>query len=264
MKPLVVIPSYCKNADQVQVLAETIASIDKTVPDETDILVVDDHSPDEEARDLISDLYSVSDWELIQKAENTGFSATVNMGLRKARDEGRDAILMNADIEMDVPDWVRRCQETKDGDGEPAAVVGALLVYPTSGLIQHAGIYFSFLTRRFYEKYKFAPPRLPAALRVAELPVTGAFQYIRNETLTRVGLYDERFRLGYEDVDYCLRVFKEGMHCVYNPQVRAYHFESMFRGEKSDRINQWERDSFAALNAKWAGENFAQYVPTNF
>lgn len=264
MKPLVVIPSYCRKPEDVQVLSDTIASIERTVPGETDLLVVDDHSPSEEARGLIADLYSVGDFELIEKSENTGFSQTVNMGMRKALNEERDVILLNADIEMDVPDWVRICQATEDADHNPAAVVGALLVYPQTGLIQHAGIYFSFLTRRFYERYKYAPPKLPAALRLAELPVTGAFQYIRHETLTRVGLYDERFRLGYEDVDYSLRVFKEGMQCVFNPNVRAYHFESMFRGEKSEKISEWEAESFSKFNVKWAGESFAQYVPTTF
>jgi len=263
MKPLVVIPNFSRKPEDVEVLADTIRSVEKTVPGETDILVIDDHSPDDDVRILVRDLTEELDFDLIEKKANSGFSTTVNFGLRKARDEGRDAVLMNADIEMDVPDWVRKCQETIDGDENPAAVIG-MLIYPQSGLIQHAGIYFSFLTRRFYEKYKYAPARLPAALRRAELPVTGAFQYIRHKTLTDVGIYDERFRMGFEDVDYSIRVFLAGMHCVYNPQVRAYHFESMFRGEKSEQITKWEVDSFNQLNLKYAGQSFAQFVPTEF
>lgn len=270
MKPLVVIPSFLRSEKHLKTLMDTLASIEHTVPGETDILVVDDHSPDQDLVDVLETATSGSlamdtpSFELIRKKENSGFSTTVNFGLRKARDEGRDAVLMNADIEMDVPDWVTKCQETLDGDENPAAVVGALLVYPQTGLIQHAGIYFSFLTRRFYEKYKYAPARLPAALRRAELPVTGAFQYIRHKTLTDVGIYDERFRMGFEDVDYSLRVFEAGLHCVYNPQVRAYHFESMFRGEKSEQVTEWEIDSFKQLNLKYAGKSFAQFVPTEF
>lgn len=274
MRPLVVIPNYMRKKGDLEVLCDTLESIRRTEPDDTpDILVVDDCSPDKEAIEALEGVQSHTHepertnlpyFELLRKKANSGFSATVNFGLRQAREEGRDAVLMNADIEMDVPEWVRKCQATEDGDGNPAAVVGALLIYPQSGLIQHAGIYFSYLTRRFYEKYKYAPARLPAAMRRAELPVTGAFQYIRHETLTRVGLYDERFRLGYEDVDYSIRVFKEGLHCVYNPQIRAYHYESMFRGEKNEQITKWEQASFGELNKKWAGESFAKFVPTSF
>ena len=60
-------------------------------------------------------------------------------------------------------------------------------------------------------------------------PVTGAFQYIRPEVLEQVGLYDPGFRMGCEDVDYCLRVFQAGFACVYEPAIRAIHHESLFR-----------------------------------
>ena len=41
--------------------------------------------------------------------------------------------------------------------------------------------------------------------------MTAALQLIRWETLDQVGLYDEGYRLCFEDVDYCLRVFEAGL-----------------------------------------------------
>ena len=35
--------------------------------------------------------------------------------------------------------------------------------------------------------------------------------------------------MGYEDVDYCLRVFQAGFPCVYEPAISAIHHESLFR-----------------------------------
>lgn len=264
MKPLVVIPSFMRNGLHLEALRDTVLSIQATgASHDVDVLVVDDHSPDQSLVDGFEhwNRMALMDVEVIRKKVNSGFSRTVNFGLRRALQEGRDAILMNADIEMDSVGWVEKCRETLDSEGRPAAVVGALLVYPQSGLIQHAGINFSFLTRRFFERYKYAPANLPDALHRVALPVTGAFQYIRHQTLTDIGIYDERFRLGYEDVDYSIRAFQSGAECVYNPEVRAWHHESMIRGEKTEQVTRWEIESWNDFVGKYAGQSFVEFVP---
>jgi GT2 family glycosyltransferase len=237
-----------------------IESIRKTVGDQVDILCVDDFSPDQKLVDGLEGEIGQLNFEVIRKEANEGFSTTVNHGLRRALAEGRDAVLMNADMEMQTPDWVTRCQQTTDGKGRPAAVVGALLTYPT-GLIQHAGIYFSLVTRTFDHMHKYGPANLPEALEKKECPVTGAFQYIRHETLEKVGLYDEKFRMGWEDVDYCIRVFLKGFSCVYNPNIRAIHHEMMFRGKPSEKIRDWQNQSFMLLCLKYEDQSFAGLVP---
>lgn len=229
----------------------------ETAPDQVEILVVDDQSP---RQDLVESIVGVDGLDI--KKVNTGFSQTVNRGMRLARSEERDVVLWNSDLVMQTPDWVERCRTTvmeRDGEFTPAAVVGALLTYP-NGLIQHAGINFSYLTRRFFERFKYGPGNLPAALRPVSLPVTGAFQYIRFETLMSVGIYDEHFKLGYEDVDYCIRVYKAGLDCVFNPNVRATHHESFTRGVKSEKVQKWEFESWMTLVEKYRGEDFGRFV----
>lgn len=263
MKPLVIIPSFMREDKHLFALRDTVLAVRHTTEGNCDILVVDDHSPAQELVDQFEhwNRESLQDVTIVRKAANTGFSSTVNVGLRQARNEERDAVLMNADMEMDTPRWIENCQATLDSEGNPAAVIGALLIYPQTGLIQHAGILFSFLTRRFYERFKYGPANLPAALQREVIPVTGAFQYIRYSTLATVGIYDEEFRLGYEDVDYCLRVFLAEQECVYNPQIRAWHHESMIRGEKTEQVATWERESFKHLVDKYRGQSFGQFAP---
>lgn len=263
MKPLVVIPTFLTEEQDATVVMDCVHSIRRTVSDTVDIMLVDDCSPDKKARDRVyaeGGKAAGSQFHLYCKAENTGFSRTVNIGLNKAVEEGRDAVLMNADIEMLTPGWVKRCQETVGTQGQPAAVTGALLTYP-NGLIQHAGIYFSLLTRSFDHMYKFGPPNLPAALEKNNVPVTGAFQYIRHACLAEIGVYDEGFRMGWEDVDYCIRVFKANMECVYNPNIRAIHHEMMFRGKKSEKVEKWTLESWFYFCEKYAEQPFGGLVP---
>jgi len=260
LKPLVTIPMYLGESGDVEVVLETVRSVRKTVSDSVDILLVDDHSPAQELVDQIAPGLARLDAELHRKPENTGFSKTVNVGLKRALEEGRDAVLMNADIEMHTPGWVRTCQKTKDSKDRPAAVVGALLLYP-NGLIQHGGIYFSLLTRAFDHMYKYGPGNLPEALVPSVRPVTGAFQYIRREALELVGVYDEDFFMAHEDVDYCIRIFLSGLQCIYQPKVRAFHFEMMFRGRPSPKVQEWQQKSWLHFTNKWATQNFGGLVP---
>jgi GT2 family glycosyltransferase len=261
--PLVVIPVFLSEDGDEQVLIECFKSIRRTVSDSVEIMAVDDCSPRQDLVDIAADFlfnedkgYSTFD----RREQNEGFSRTVNVGLRKALEEGRDAVLMNADIVMKTPGWVKRCQKTTDPEGNQAAVVGALLTYP-SGLIQHAGIYFSMLTRVFDHCFKFGPANLKEALEKRPIPVTGAFQYIRHETLENVGLYDEDFRMAHEDVDFCIRVMEAGLYCVYNPNIRAVHHEQMFRGRASKKVAEWTAQSWLQFCRKYKTKSFGHLVP---
>lgn len=177
-KPLVVIPTYLTQESDVEVLGTCLASIRQTVSDQVSILCVDDHSPNPALVDEVVSRYGRYDFDLERQPSNEGFSRTVNVGLEKARAAGCEVVLMNADIEMKTPGWLKRCRKTTGPDGKPAGIVGGLLVYP-NGLIQHAGVYLSLLTRSFDHIYKYGPQNLPEALEKRVCPVTAAFQYIR-------------------------------------------------------------------------------------
>ena len=75
-----------------------------------------------------------------------------------------------------------------------------------------------------------------------------------------VGVYDPGFRMGYEDVDYCLRVFTAGFTCRYEPAVSAIHHESLFRSRPDAKQQQWHDLSIARLREKWSHLPVAELV----
>lgn len=260
--PLVVIPSFLRTEADLDTTMVAVGSVRKTSGKNVEILVVDDGSPEKDLVAALTERCAQLESEVHAKPSNSGFSKTVNMGLRRALDKGQDAILMNADVEVMTDGWYRTFKATKDEQGNPAAVVGALLVYEDH-TIQHAGIYFSLLTRSFDHRFKYGPMNLPEALRKAAVPVTGAFQYIRASTLEKVGIYDRKFFMGWEDVDYCIRVGLAGEQCIYNPNVRAYHYEMKFRGRgrANQKLADWQAKSFLYLCEKYADQSFGALVP---
>lgn len=260
MKPLVVIPTYLTEPEDVETVRTAIDSVRKTEHDAVDILVVDDGSPERELVGLLEAQSSQLKFDLHRKDENSGFSKTVNVGLRRCLEEDRDAILLNADMEITTPNWLGHFRATTGSDGDLASVVGAMLLYP-DGTIQHAGVYFSLLTRTFDHRYKHGPANLPEALRKEVCPVTAAFMFIRHDCLAEVGIYDEDFKMGWEDVDYCIRTFLAGRQCVYNPNVRGFHYEMKFRGRPNPKIKDWQDQSFVYLIMKYQNQSFADFVP---
>lgn len=266
MNPLVVIPNYASHIGDVAMLERCLSSLRHTAKNTCDVLVVDDASPDVDITTACRGTAESFGAEFYTKEENSGFSATVNVGLRRALQEGRDAVLCNSDIEF-IPGasgWLDLMVRQRAEDGEaPAAIVGALLLYPNN-TIQHAGIYFSMLYREFDHIYRYGPANLPEARVARVLPVTGALQFIRRSTLEVVGVYDETFKLGWEDVDYNVRVWQAGLDIIYQPGVRAYHYEYGTRGQApaGSKIADWQALSWQRFKEKWGTTNFAEFIPS--
>jgi GT2 family glycosyltransferase len=257
---LAVVPTYVRSPSDLEVLEVALAPMRDSAPD-LEVLVIDDGSP---APELVDDMRADSErlqFRFHRKEQNSGFSSTVNVGLAEALDRGMDALLVNADIEFRHPGWLERMVAQEAADGGPAQVVGARLLYP-NGLIQHGGIFFSLLSRCFGHIHQYAPHDLPEAQYARTCPVTGALQLIRHECLTNIGLYDEDFKLGWEDVDYCLRVFMAGGTCVMQPAACAAHHESLFRGQANEKILEWQSRSWAHFLHKHHQTPLATFVPS--
>lgn len=216
---------------------------------------MDDGSPADYAKKMVTSVARKDDHYVIEKAENEGFSTAVNVGIEMAQNSGQDTLLINSDIEFHEPGWLE-AMEQSDGD-----VIGALLLYP-SGRIQHAGVFYSMISRQFDHIFKHAPGDFALAQERRRCPVTAALQLIRKETIDQVGTYDESFRLGWEDVDFCQRVFEAGLECWYDPAVKAIHHESVFRGRSSPQILRWQKESWDRLITKHAGQGFSEFIPT--
>jgi len=254
---LLIIPTHLRKKEHIEILAKCVKTLRESTDDE--LLIIDDGSPMSQA-DKDSVFHSITEVakdniRIHYKDDNTGFSDTVNVGLERALENQKDACLINSDIEFVEYGWL---DEMKNTDAD---IVGALLLYPNY-VIQHAGIYFSVISRAFHHRFAGCPPNLPVALEPCECPVTGALQYIRHEVLDDIGIYDEDYKLGMEDVDFMIRAIKGGHRSLYNPKVKALHHESLIRRDKSDKIEEWEMDSYKHLIQKWKEVGFSDVAPT--
>ncbi len=235
----IVIPSY-RDAEHVRVL---VRSLLKTVPKGMGrVIVADDCSGTEH----LAALRQIKGIDLVVTAErNGGFAANANRGLH-ATESDRDVVVLNSDTEA-LPSWLE-CLQYAAYRHPDIGIVGAQLQYP-DGRIQFGGTVRNRDQPQWFDhRYRFKPAGWgPADQTSPALAVTGACMYVRRELIERVGLFDERYGMAYEDVDWCLRAWQAGLRVIYFPAAQLIHHESLTRGtelgerEKSSQEIFWEQ-----------------------
>jgi GT2 family glycosyltransferase len=96
--------------------------------------------------------------------------------------------------------------------------------------------------------------------------VTGACMMVRRKVFEEMGGFDEKLRIAFNDIDFCLRLREKGYLVVYTPHALLYHHESATRGAlhplADDTLmrDRWahllDRDPYYNPNLTREAENF--------
>jgi GT2 family glycosyltransferase len=180
---------------------------------------------------------------VIALAGNRGYSGGINAGIRQALADGASHVLLaNSDVVV-APDTIALLEGALAGpDG--AAVAGPLVVPRTDpGTIASLGMRFSRSSGRM-RHFGFGQPRasVPPRIRVVD-GVSGCLMLVRRDVFDRVGLFDESYFFGFEDLEFCLRARDAGFPTVCTAHAVAFHEGSVSIGARSPR-----RVYFAARN----------------
>ncbi|QGG42352.1 glycosyltransferase family 2 protein [Aeromicrobium yanjiei] len=185
-----------------------------------DVVVVDNGSSDETA----AMVRARADCRLVE-AENDGYSAGINRGIRSAGPTG-DIVILNPDVRLDpgsIRSLVRALDAEDVGISAPRvrSADGSLHLSlrrdPT--LLRALGL--SRLRRAAFSEHV----QETSAYRVAHDVdwALGAVLAVSRRCLDAVGPWDESFFLYSEETDYCLRARDLGFRVRYEPQAGAVH-----------------------------------------
>jgi GT2 family glycosyltransferase len=162
--------------------------------------------------------------------EPFNYSALNNAAAATAR--GDHLVLLNNDTEVIGRDWLvamlEHSQRTEIG------AVGARLLYP-DGRLQHAGVLImgtdSSVAGHAFRSFPGGGDYLGRIAAIGNWSaVTGACLMTRRDVFQSIGGLDERYRVAFGDVDFCLRVRESGRLVVYTPLATLLHLESATRG----------------------------------
>lgn len=229
--PLPKVSLIIATRDQLGFLKRCIETIWKRTdyPD-YEIIIVDNGSVEPETLDWIADTSREEGISCIREESPFNFSLLNNLGVAKAH--GDYVALINNDIEIVSPNWLREmmgvCAQPHVG------VVGPRLHYP-DGAIQHAGVVLNpdHVAGHWYNNYPadFRGPQGRLGTRQRVSAVTGACLLTPKALYLELdGLNAENLAVAYNDIDYCLRVNQAGYQVVYTPFAELIHHESKSRG----------------------------------
>ena len=241
------------NKDQSEALKKCLDSIrEKTSYRNYEIIIVENNSEEPETfafyKKIAGEKIKIVTWE-----GEFNDSAINNFGVRHAR--GDYLLLLNNDVEIINGDWLTEmlshCQRKEVG------IVGAKLYYPDN-TIQHAGIIigiggvagsvFVGLPRAFSGYLHKASIQLDLSA------VTAACMLVKRSVFEQVGGLEEKLKVAFNDVDFCLRVREKGYLVVYDPYAELYHYESKTRGaeDTKEKIRRFQTE-IEYMRSHWIG-----------
>ena len=198
--------------------------ISKSVYDNFELVVVDNQSDDPETLEYLS----VLPGKVLRYPHEFNYPRQVN--LAAASVECDLLVFLNNDTEILTTDWLDRLVE--QAMRPEVGAVGPRLLFP-NGDVQHEGIIIG-AWRGHANSIEWGNWwRMGDLLRDVSA-VTGACMATRPGVFWRVGGYDERLRVAYNDVDYCLRLHQAGYQVVYEPDAAVFHAEGSTRGRVED------------------------------
>ena len=217
--------------DRIDLLKRCIESIqNRSSYDNYEIIIVDNMSQEEETAAYLDGLgKSYENCRIIKFNEKFNYSKLNNYAAEFAR--GEHLLFLNNDIEVLNSDWLEAMLEQSQRD--EIGCVGAKLLYPDRK-IQHVGVVVGWGGRAEHI-YKWLHSNdigyMGHFVSIRNYSaVTAACMMLRKSIFNEVGGFDERFEIGFGDVDLCLRVRELGYENLFTPYAELLHYESATRG----------------------------------
>lgn len=213
-------------------LRECLASLKKASEDiDIEVFVVDNYSHDG-SEEMLRQEYS--ELKCIFNTYNSGFSVACNQAIRQSK--GDFVLLLNPDTLLE-PSTLSSCLKFMknnpeagalgvrmvNGDGDFLPESKRSLPTPLTSFFKITGINQLFPKSSLFNKY-YLPQINKNSIAEAEV-ISGAFMFMRRETLFKAGLPDEDFFMYGEDMDLSYRILKAGFKNFYFGETQITHFK---------------------------------------
>jgi GT2 family glycosyltransferase len=191
---------------------------------------------------------------VIEEKSAFNFSRLVNTGAGVAR--GELLALINDDVVPENAEWLSEMVSHLLQPGVGA--VGARLWYP-DGRLQHGGVIVGLggvAGHAHYQSPRGHPGYFSRAILQQDFSaITAACMLVRKSVFVALGGFDEQnLGVSFNDIDFCLRLVREGLRIVWTPQANLLHHESASRGRqlRGEQKHEFRRE------AEWMQERWGE------
>ena len=233
--------------DEIKSCIDSVISASKNIS--TEIIIIDNNSTD----NTFSFVNKTNFPKLltIKNAENLGFTKAVNQGVKQAK--GKYILLLNPDTILSETSITLMFQFLVANSDYGAC---APLMKNPDGTVQYSVRNFPTYWRMFCEfsllAYIFPKTRLFGSWKARymdysieqdiEQPMAAAFM-IRSDLLNKIDNMDERFKMFFNDVDLCRKVYDSGFKIRLLPSSVVIHEHgSSIKKDRANMIRVWNKD----------------------
>ena len=232
--------------DKANVLDTCLKSIyEKTKYSNYEIIVVDNNSSLKETFDLFANYKEKYDnFNVLRLECEFNYSYLNNEAVKKAN--GEYIVLLNNDTEVISPFWFH--DMVGYASQKHIGCVGAKLLYPNQ-TIQHAGVVIGVGGIAMHANVSTGRSQYGYFGRLVSVYdwscVTAACLMVKKEKYLEVLGLDEKLKVAYNDVDFNLKLLKNGYNNVVLPHVELFHYESLSRGNdmRDDQIKRFKEET---------------------
>jgi N-acetylglucosaminyl-diphospho-decaprenol L-rhamnosyltransferase len=233
-----------------------------SIADRLKVVVIDNSSDDSSLCGIETATLALS---IIYNASNRGFGVASNQGVRAG--SAPFILFLNPDVNVDSDSLERALKSFTESRDSSVGAVGIRLRDKAGGTWRSCArrpTAAAMLMRTLF--LDRVAPRIVAPHFLVEWDhcqtrqvdqVIGAFLMIRRDLFERLGGFDERFFLYYEDLDLCLRVRNSDRQVVYVADAAATHAGGGTTSRIKDRRFCHEASSRVLFAGKYYGASFA-------
>jgi GT2 family glycosyltransferase len=183
------------------------------------IIVVDNASLDDSVA-----IARAAGVEVHERGVNEGLSVAINAGVELS--DSPLIALLNPDVLLDDPHVVERLEEAFD-DPSLGAIAPALRL--PQGTLQDSAREVPTPAQLVYRRLAGRRAGAISSKHPTDVEwVVAAFMVVRRTAFEEVGGFDEGYRLYFEDVDFCVRLWSHGWRVQLNPHLVAKHEHKAF------------------------------------
>lgn len=230
-------------------------------------LIVTDSATIEKTTEMMASEFP--DVRFIPAEENIGFGKSINIALKEAR--GAYLFIINADIVIDEKGAIRSMLSYMEAHAE-IGMLGPKLWNINNTWQQSAFRFYTpmtvFYRRTFLGKTPFGKRNLDYFLMkdvfsrdiTEPIPVDwlmGSAMMVRSSDLAKVGGFDERYFMYFEDVDWARSFWENGLKVVYYPKVTMYHYH--FQSSKKKGVFKTAFNKYARIHIESALKYFRKF-----
>lgn len=202
-------------------------------------IIVSDSETQEDTKMMMREDYP--EIKFISSKDNIGFGGTVKAGYEKSL--GEHILILNGDILVkrnSIENLLKYIKENIE-----VGIVGPKLLGFNENLQYSCFRFYTPLTiiyrRTWLGNLKIGRRHINKFLMkdfdhstIKEVDwIQGSAMMTKREAISKVGLFDSRFKMYFEDVDWCRRFWENNLKVIYLPQAEMYHYHGRGSAGKS-------------------------------